>query len=152
MPQFKTSLVIRRPVEDVFTFVSNYQNSAQWVSGALEHTKVSAGPIDVGTVIRTTGRALGLRVEATRIVTAYEPYARYAFKSEYRQVPLTTTFLFEPIQEGTRLTVVVEGEPAGLFKAVTPLVLGTIRQQFEGDLRRLKTLLEQQERAASEQK
>ncbi len=144
MAQFKTSLVIRRSVEDVFAFVSNYQNSAKWVSGAMAHTKVSAGPIDVGTVIRTTGRAMGLRIEATRIVTAYEPHSRYAFKSEYRQVPLTTTFLFEPIQGGTRLTIVVEGEPAGLFKAATPLILGTIRQQFEGDLRRLKSLLEAQ--------
>ncbi len=87
---------------------------------------------------------MGLRIDATRIVTAYEPYAKYAFKSEYRQVPLTTTFLFEPIQDSTRLTVVVEGEPAGLFKAATPFVFGTIRQQFEGDLRRLKTLLEEQ--------
>ena len=142
MEQFKTSLVIRRPVEDVFTFVSNYHNSPQWVSGGLEHTKVSAGPIGVGTVIRTTGRTMGLRIEATRIVTAFEPYARYAFRSEYRQVPLTTTFLFEPIQDSTRLTVVVEGEPDGLFKAAAPLVLGTVRQQFEGDLRRLKTVLE----------
>ncbi len=149
MAQFKTSLVIRRPVEDVFTFVSNYQNSPQWVSGALVHTKVSAGPIGVGTVIRTTGRTMGLRIEATRIVTAYEPYARYAFKSEYRQVPLTTTFLFEPIQNSTRLTVVVEGESTSVFRAATPLVLGTIRQQFEGDLRRLKTLLENPERTGS---
>jgi hypothetical protein len=39
---------------------------------------------------------------------------------------------------------VVEGEPTGLFKAATPFVLGMIRQQFEGDLHRLKTLLEEQ--------
>ncbi len=146
MAQFKTGLVIHRSVEDVFTFVSNYQNSPRWVSGTLEHTKVSEGPIGVGTVIRTTGRALGLRVEATRIVTAYEPHRKYAFKSEYRQVPIATTFFFEPVQAGTRLTVVVEGEPSGLFAVATPLVLGTLRQQFEGDLRRLKALLEDQER------
>ena len=149
MAQFKTSLVIRRPVEDVFTFVSNYQNSPRWVSGALEHTKVSAGPLGVGTVIRTTGRTMGLRIEATRIVTAYEPYGKYAFKSEYQQIPITTTFLFEPIQGGTRLTVVVEGEPSGLFTVAMPLVLGSIRQQFEGDLRRLKTLLEEQQQTAN---
>ena len=149
MAQFSTNLVIRRPVEDVFTFVSNYQNSPRWVTGALEHTKVSAGPIGVGTVIRTTGRTLGLRLDATRIVTAYEPYSKYAFKSAYQQIPITTTFLFEPIEGGTRLTVVVEGEPAGLFRVTAPLILGTIQQQFEGDLRRLKTLLEQQAPAAN---
>jgi hypothetical protein len=85
---------------------------------------------------------MGLHIEAMRTVTAYEPYAKYAFKSEYRQVPLTTTFFFEPVKDGTRLTIVVEGEPAGLFRSTAPLVLGTVRQQFEGDLRRLKSLLE----------
>ena len=143
MAQFETGLVIYRPVEEVFTFVSNYQNSARWVSSALKHTKVSAGPLGVGTVIRTTGQAIGLPIEAKRIVTAYEPHSRYAFKSEYQQVPFTTTFRFEPVQGGTRLAVVVEGEPAGLFKAAAPLMLALIRQQFESDLRRLKRLLEQ---------
>jgi uncharacterized protein YndB with AHSA1/START domain len=142
MAQFKTGLVIRRPREDVFAFVANYQNSPRWVSGELKHTKVSDGPIGVGTVIRTTGRTLGLRIEATRIVTAYKPSSMYAFKSEYQRMPITTTFLFEPIDDGTRLTVVVDGEPTGLFKATAPIVLGAIRQQFEGDLRRLKTVLE----------
>lgn len=144
MAQFKTGVVIRRPIEDVFSFVSNYQNSARWIAGRWEHTKVSAGPIAVGTVIHTTGQTLGLRVETTRIVTAYEPYSKYAFKTEYQRIPITTTFLFEPLHDDTRLTVVVEGEPGGLFTLTMPFVLGAVRQQFEGDLRRLKTLLEEQ--------
>jgi len=141
--QFKTSLIIRRPIGDVFSFVSNYQNSSRWVAGHWEHTKVSAGPIGVGTVIHTTGQTLGLRLETTRIVTAYEPYSKYAFKTEYQRIPITTTFLFEALDDDTRLTVVVEGEPGGLFTLTMPFVLGAIRQQFEGDLRRLKILLEE---------
>ncbi len=143
MAQFKTSLVIHRPIEMVFNFVSNYQNSPRWVSGTMKHEKITPGPIGVGTVIHTTGRAAGLRVEATRIVTAYEPPVKYAFTSDYREAPFTTTFFFEPMQTGTRLTVMVEGEPAGLFKAAAPLILGTLRQQVEGDLRRLKSVLEE---------
>ena len=144
MAQFKTSLVIHRPIETVFNFVSNYQNSPQWVSGTMKHQKITPGPIGVGTVIHTTGHAAGLRVEATRIVIAYEPPVKYSFKSDYRRVPFTTTFFFEPMQSGTRLTVMVEGEPAGLFKAATPLILGMLRQQVESDLRRLKSVLEEQ--------
>lgn len=148
MAQFKTDLLICCPIEIVFNFVSNYQNSPCWVSGTLQHQKLTAGPIGVGTVIRTSGRAAGLRVEAMRTVIAYEPPVQYAFQSAYRQVPITTTFFFEPVRDGTRLTVVVEGEPAGLFKAATPLILGALRQQMEGDLRRLKALLEAQARTA----
>jgi len=144
MALFKTSIVIQRPVETVFAMVSNYQNSSLWVSGALEHQKMSPGPIGVGTVIRTAGHFMGQRVEATRTVVAYEPPVRYAFRSAYQQVPFTTAFVLEPVPNGTRLTATVQGEPTGLYKAAMPLILNLIRQQLEGDLRRLKKLLEEE--------
>jgi hypothetical protein len=149
MAQFKTSIVIRRPVEVVFALVADYQNSSLWVSGALEHRKISPGPIGVGTVIRTAGHFMGQRIEATRTIIAYEPPVRYAFKSAYQQVPFTTTFVFEPVQNGTRLAATVEGEPTGLYKAAMPLILSLVRQQLEGDLRRLKKLLEESPRAGA---
>lgn len=143
MPHFQTSIVIARPVEAVFALVSDYRNSPLWVSGALEHQKISPGPIGVGTVIRTVGHFMGQRVEATRRVIAYEPNVRYAFRSAYQQVPFTTTFVFEPWQNGTRLTATVAGEPPRLYQAAMPFILSLIRQQLEGDLRRLKKLLEE---------
>jgi uncharacterized membrane protein len=143
MAQFKTSILIQRPVDVVFAMVSNYQNSSRWVSGALEHQQMSPGPIGVGTVIRTRGHFMGQQVEAIRTVSAYEPNARYAFRSAYQQVPFTNTFVFEPLPNGTQLTATVEGEPTGLYKAAMPLILSLIRQQLEGDLRRLKKLLEE---------
>ncbi len=144
MAQFKTSIVIQRPIEVVFALVSNYQNSSLWVSGALEHQQITPGPIGVGTVIRTAGHFMGQRVETTRTIIAYEPPVRYGFRSAYQQVPFTNTFVFEPVPNGTRLTATVEGEPTGLYKAAMPLILNLIRQQLEGDLRRLKKLLEEQ--------
>jgi len=144
MAQFKTSIVIQRPIEVVFALVSNYQNSSLWVSGALEHQQMTPGPIGVGSVIRTAGHFMGQRVETTRTIIAYEPPVRYGFSSAYQQVPFTNTFVFEPVPNGTRLTATVEGEPTGLYKAAMPLILSLVRQQLEGDLRRLKKLLEEQ--------
>jgi len=142
MAQFKTSIVIQRPIEVVFDLVSNYQNSSQWVSGALEHHQLTPGPIGVGTIIRTRGHFMGRQIETTRTVSVYEPPVRYAFRSAYQQVPFSNTFVFEPVSTGTRLTATVEGEPIGLYKAAMPLILNLVRQQLEGDLRRLKKLLE----------
>ena len=144
MAQFTTSIVIQRPLEIVFAMVSNYQNSALWVSGALEHQQITPGPIGVGTVIRTRGHFMGQQIETTRTISLYEPPVRYGFSSAYQQVPFTNTFVFEPVPNGTRLTATVEGEPTGLYKAAMPLILNLIRQQLEGDLRRLKKLLEEE--------
>jgi hypothetical protein len=147
MAQFKTSIVIHRPAETVFAMVSDYQNSSLWVSGALEPRKISPGPLGVGAGIRPAGQFMGQRVETTRIVIAYEPNARYAFRSAYRQVPFTTAFVFEPLPNATHLTATIEGEPTGIYKAAMPLILSMIRQQLEGDLRHLKKLLEEPPRA-----
>ena len=120
MAQFKTSIFIQRPVADVFALVSNYQNSSLWVSGALEHQKISAGPISVGTVIRTRGHFMSQSIETTRTVIAYEPNARYAFKSAYPQVPFTTSFVFEPGPTGTRLMATVEGNRPACIRRPCP--------------------------------
>jgi hypothetical protein len=144
MAQFKTSILIQRPVDVVFAMVANYQNSSRWVSGALEHQQVTPGPIGVGTIIRTRGHFMGRQIETTRTVIAFEPPVRYAFRSAYQQVPFTNTLVLDPVSTGTRLTATVEGEPTGLYQAAMPLILSLIRQQLEGDLRRLKKLLEEQ--------
>ncbi len=143
MASFTTQITIQRPVEAVFAVVANYQHSSRWVSGALEHQQITPGPIGVGTVIRTRGQFMGQPIETTRTIIVYEPNTRYAFHSVYREVPITTIFKFEALTSATRLTATVEGEPTGIYKAAMPLILNMVRQQLDGDLRRLKKLLEE---------
>jgi hypothetical protein len=49
---------------------------------------------------------------------------------------------FEGSDGGTRLHVVLEGEPAGFFRIADPLVEHQIRRQLEDDFRTLKLVLE----------
>jgi uncharacterized membrane protein len=49
MTRVATSVVINRPPEEVFEFVSNFENNPRWQSGMHEARITSEGPLGVGT-------------------------------------------------------------------------------------------------------
>ena len=49
---------------------------------------------------------------------------------------------FERVEDGTRVTITGVAEPGSFFKLVMPLLVSTIKQQFEADLANLKNLME----------
>ena len=49
MIRIETSIVINRPVKEVFAFLSNFENWPKWSPGLLENKKTSDGPISRGT-------------------------------------------------------------------------------------------------------
>jgi hypothetical protein len=46
------SIVIDRPVDEVFNFVHEPRNDASWQTTLIESTQVDDGPLRVGTQIR----------------------------------------------------------------------------------------------------
>jgi uncharacterized membrane protein len=47
MINVEDSVIIRRPLEAVFAYVSDLRHSAEWQSGLLEVTKTMDGPLGV---------------------------------------------------------------------------------------------------------
>ncbi len=63
MARLECSVTIDRPVEEVFAFLSNYENDPKWSSATVEGKKTSEGPIGVGTTWRSVSKVLGRRTE-----------------------------------------------------------------------------------------
>ncbi len=55
MAKFAESLVINRPAEQVFAFISDLENDPPWTSVA-EMSWTSQGPIGIGTTFRQRAR------------------------------------------------------------------------------------------------
>ena len=51
---------------------------------------------------------------------------------------------FEPVEGGTRLTMVGEAETGGFFKLAEPVVNRMMQRQLEGNIANLKDILEAQ--------
>ena len=66
MAKLEVSVVIKRPVEEVFSFLVNPANFTKWESGITESNQISEDPIGVGTAMREVGSFLGRKVVNVR--------------------------------------------------------------------------------------
>jgi uncharacterized membrane protein len=142
MAKVEVSVVINRPIEEVFAFAANIENNAQWQSGVLEARVTSEGSIGVGTTYRYVTQLLGRRIEADGEVTGYEPNRKYSFKSTSGPFPIEGGLTCEAAEGGAKVTLAVEADIGGFFKMAEPLVVRTIKRQFEADVGNLKDILE----------
>ena len=135
------SLVIHRPVADVFAFVADPDNLPQWQSGLLEVEKLS-GDGGLGSRHREVRSMLGRRIEQVLEVTALTPDERLDFEVVEGPLHLSVEHTFEPVGESTRITVVGHGDAGRLFSLAGPLVARAVRKQSESDFARLRAVLE----------
>lgn len=142
LAKLQFSIVINRPVEEVFAFLSNAENDSKWASGSVEVKKTSEGPVGVGTTWRSVGKFLGQRMESELEVTEYEPNRKYASKVKAGPVPYEARVTFERVEGGTQVNIIFEGEPDSFFKMTEPLVLSMAKRQFESEFAHLKNLME----------
>ena len=135
------SLVIHRPVADVFAFVADPDNLPQWQSGLLEVEKLS-GDGGVGSRHREVRSLLGRRIEQVLEVTALTPDRRLDFEVVEGPVHLSVEHTFEPAGDDTRITVVGQGDTGTLFSLAGPLIARAVKKQSQSDFARLRTVLE----------
>jgi uncharacterized protein YndB with AHSA1/START domain len=140
MASIETTIVIERPVDDVFRFVSEPENARSWAPAVQEVT--TDGPIGPGTTGREVRSFLGRRMVMDWVVSEYEPNRRVGFRYVTGPLPATAIFTFEPVAEGTRLTCRSNIEGRGLFRLVEPLMAWEGKKEDETNFRTLKQLLE----------
>jgi uncharacterized protein YndB with AHSA1/START domain len=134
------SLVIERPPAEVFSYTTDPGNLPEWQSTALEAR--SEGPIQQGARVTEVRKFLGRRMESEVEVTGYELNRRFELEVLSGPVPFTFEQTLEPTDGGTRVKIVLEGEPGGFFKLAEPLVERAVRRQVEADFEQLKDILE----------
>jgi uncharacterized protein YndB with AHSA1/START domain len=142
MIRVEHSLVIERPPAEVFSYSTDPAKLPDWQSTALEAR--SDGPMQKGAHLTEVRKFLGRRMESKVEVTAYEPDRRFALKVLSGPVPFTVEQTLEPTDGGTRVHLVLEGEPGGFFKLAEPLVERAVRRQMQADFDQLKDILEAQ--------
>ena len=142
MLRVEASVVINRPVEEVFAFVTTPENDPQWRSGMLESKQTSEGPKGVGTTEQGVVQLLGRRIEWTAEATEYEPNKKVKDKVAAGPMSAEQSQTFEPVEGGTRFTLVLEGETGGFFRLAEPIVIRILQRDLEADVANLKDILE----------
>jgi uncharacterized membrane protein len=142
MIKVEASVVILKPIEEVFAYSNDPANNKNWQEGLVESRITSSGPIGVGTQMTDVRKFLGQKMDSKLEVTAYEPNKRTSLKTLSGPVRFEITQTYEPAEGGTRLTMIGEGEPGGVFKLAEGAVKKQFETQLQGDLERLKKVME----------
>lgn len=136
------SVMIDRPVGEVFAYLTDVTNVPEWQEGVHEIRLEAEAPVSQGTRFTEIRKFLGRRLESKLEVSEHEPDRRFTVRTLSGPVPFTVRHTFEASGQGTRVDVVGEGEPGGFFKIGEALVARQARRMFERDFAKLKAVLE----------
>ncbi len=145
MLEVEHSIVINRPVEQVWNYLTDFENTPSWDIGVLETRQTSEGPAGLGTTFQNIGPFLGRNAVREYRVTEYIPNKKVAVRltnpDKFIQ-QAEVAYTFEPAENGTDLTFKGGIEFRGLFKLLQPILLQRAKKDGQGDLENLKRLLE----------
>jgi uncharacterized protein YndB with AHSA1/START domain len=115
--RFEATVVIDRPIEEVFAFLADGENDKKFSPRVLEIAKTTEGPPGVGTVYASTVRDAGVKTKREFELTEFEPPTRIRWKETSKNMVMAPEGGYDlaPADGGTRLTVfnVLEGHGLG---------------------------------------
>ena len=137
------SIVIARPIEDVFSYISNYEHDSRWRSGVIEMTQTPSSDAHLGTKTREVARFFGKKRVTLAEITHYKPDSRIAFAGLMdNSIPVSGSRAIERIGDQTRFFYQAKVELSGFYLFIEPLMAAILRRRFTRDLQRLKNQLE----------
>ena len=144
MPGHAQSIIIERPLGQVFAYMDDVDLEREWQPHLLEAKQSPPGTTSVGTRRSYVSEFLGKRIRNTYVVTVYEPEQRVVLESTPdSSVRAKTDIRWEPTEDGTRVTMAMEGKPTGALRLVPRTLLeATFEKEVRATLARLKDRLE----------
>jgi carbon monoxide dehydrogenase subunit G len=144
--RFERSVVIERPVEDVWAFLTNLDNFRHVSISGSEFRQSSPGPLGVGTSVESHRLVLGrfdMRLQ-TLVVTDYvlNRTVGMTLRIGLAAQPGIHRWTVEPINEGTRLTRSAEMELKRGIRPFAGILTGVLGWGWPRELGRIKRLVE----------
>jgi hypothetical protein len=85
---------------------------------------------------------LGRRLAYTYEVAEFNPGRRLVMRTADGPFPMETTYTWEPVDDGTRMTLRNRGRPSGFSAVAGPFMAAAMRRANRKDLAALKDRLE----------
>ena len=141
MIQHEVTIHLKRPVEQVFAFLADYQNLRTWQSNLIENEQLTEGPLRAGTRFREVRRTGPGQSEIQGEITDFEPNKRFSTKT-ITEPQVTVTYFLEREDHGTRLRYKFIMLTSGMMRLLEPLIAGQIKKGTDQDFQKLKQILD----------
>jgi Polyketide cyclase / dehydrase and lipid transport len=136
---------INAPPAAVASVQFDPKRDPEWIGGVDRVELVTDPPTTVGSKVRRIGGFMGRPIEWLMRVEAYEPERHVGMHALEAPFPMDVDYRLEPIDgdRRTRASIRIRGSAAGMYGAMPgPLMRWMVRRSVQGDLKRLKRLVE----------
>ena len=142
--EFRATVVIDRPIAEVFTFLADGENDPKFSPRVLEIAKTTDGPPAVGTVYASTVKDAGMTTKREFKLTEFEPPTRIRWAETSKNLVTAPEGGYDlaPDGSGTRVTIynVLQGHGPG--KLIAPLALRSARNGADDFAKSIKAAVE----------
>jgi polyketide cyclase/dehydrase/lipid transport protein len=141
-----TSAVIPRPVADVAGYAADPTNAPEWYANIASVEWETPPAVEVGARVAFVARFLGRRLAYTYEITEYVPGERLVMRTAEGPFPMETSYVWQPVPEGTRMTLRNRGTPSGFGAVAAPMMAAAMRRANAKDLAALAAVLRREPR------
>jgi ligand-binding SRPBCC domain-containing protein len=144
VPLFEHTVVIDRPIDEVWTFLTDWFNTPRMGGyAALGLRQTSPGPMGVGSTLLGRNVILGFETRLNHTITEWDPPHTFADTMEGRPFrSLSQRGTLEAIGDGTRLVVSTEFELRPALRLLWPFLGPFVRRKMRAGVLGLQRLLE----------
>jgi carbon monoxide dehydrogenase subunit G len=140
MQRVERTARIPAPPAEVFAYLADLDNLAEWQSGIVSAERVDAGEMRVGSSAHVTRELMGQRLSVPLMVTEYEPPGRLGIGSEVSGVKAAALLELTPADDGaaTDLSFAMDISGSGMTRFMEPMIAGAARGDIETSLAKLQ--------------
>ena len=143
--RFDATVVVDRPIEEVFAFLADGTNDPKFSPRVLEISKTTDGPAGVGTVYASTVKDAGMKTKREFKLTEFEAPTKIRWAEQSKNLITASEggYDLEPAGDGaTRVTIhnVLEGH--GLGKLLEGFALRAARKGADDFGKSIKAAVE----------
>jgi uncharacterized protein YndB with AHSA1/START domain len=136
-----TEAVIPRPVAEVAAFAADPDNAPRWYANIDSVTWETEPPLAVGSRVAFEARFLGRRLRYTYEIVDLVAGELLVMRTAQGPFPMETTYTFEPVAGGTRMTLRNHGSASGFGALTAPALAAAMRRANRKDLAALERAL-----------
>jgi uncharacterized membrane protein len=143
MAAIEETVIIKKPVDPVFDYVTNFDNLPKWEMNMLESVKTSEKSKGIGTTYKGVTKAMGMKMDWTSKVTDFEENTRVDQTINSGSTVIYEKLLFDETDDGnTEFNVIQDYHCGGLLKLIALIVRYSMKQQMKKNLANLKQIME----------
>jgi hypothetical protein len=139
------TLDIDAPPERVAAIQFDASRDPEWIGGVDRVELLTAPPIREGSEVRRNGGFMGRPIEWLMKVQAFDPNRHVGMHALKSPFPMDVDYVLEPIDgdRRTRASIRIRGDAKGMYGAMPGPLLGMmVRRSVQGDLKRLRRIVE----------